>query len=110
MSNEIQSNLENIAKTAENTQDRVKDHLRAAGSEVRAGARAAKDEVRELGNAARDKASESIDAMKDEWHHALDRGQHYALRGESMVRRNPWAALGIAAGVGFVLAKLLSHR
>ena len=107
---DLKSSRDALASTAETTRSKVAEHLSAAGDDVREGARQAGGEFRDLGNAAREQASRSVDAIKQEWHHAMDRGHEATARGEQLVRQNPWAAMGIAVGVGFVLAKLLSRR
>ncbi|HZQ59852.1 MAG TPA: DUF883 domain-containing protein, partial [Casimicrobiaceae bacterium] len=41
---------------------------------------------------------------------ARARGREAAIMADDYVHDNPWAAIGVAAGVGFVLGALISRR
>ena len=56
---------------------------------------------------ARARAQESLRAARERLEQAGAAGMHEI---DAQVRANPWAAVGIAAGVGLVLGVLLSRR
>ena len=75
------------------------DHLMA---ELRAVAR----EAEELLQATADQTGARVEELRERAKDALE-----AARGiDDQVRKNPWAAVAIAAGVGLVLGLLLSRK
>jgi ElaB/YqjD/DUF883 family membrane-anchored ribosome-binding protein len=66
---------------------------------LRATADQAGPKVREV----RERAEESLAAARE---HLKDAGVEL----DSQVRKNPWAAVGIAAGVGLIIGILLSRK
>jgi len=63
---------------------------------------------------ARARIHESLDAAKRRLHEAeqaaIRQGQDAIHSTEEYARRNPWQAMGIAAGVGLILGVLLARR
>lgn len=63
---------------------------------------------------ARARAEESVRLAKERLaeieEEALQRAREFAGEADEYVRGNPWAAVGIAAGVGVMLGLLLSRR
>lgn len=63
---------------------------------------------------ARARAEESVRLAKERLaeveREALERARELAGEADEYVRGNPWAAVGIAAGVGVMLGLLLSRR
>jgi ElaB/YqjD/DUF883 family membrane-anchored ribosome-binding protein len=55
-------------------------------------------------------AAESGEGLHESGAGAGDSAREAAREIEDQVRRNPWAAVGIAAGVGLVLGLLLGRR
>lgn len=109
-SNTVKSAQANLAATAEDTKSKVAQHLGAARDELRDGAHAAREDLRELGHVAHEYADRAGAAVQRGWNDARERGRYAVERTGESVREHPLAALGIAVGVGFVLAKLLSSR
>jgi ElaB/YqjD/DUF883 family membrane-anchored ribosome-binding protein len=65
-------------------------------------------------NKARDRVSEMAEeaaaAMEDKTRHAMDEAGALRDQAETLVRRNPSAALGLATGIGFLVGLLLARR
>jgi ElaB/YqjD/DUF883 family membrane-anchored ribosome-binding protein len=55
-------------------------------------------------------AAESGEHLHEAGAAAVDSAREAAREIEDQVRRNPWAAVGIAAGVGLVLGLLLGRK
>lgn len=99
-----------LAATAEETRGKLAQHLGAARDDLREGASAARDDLQGVIDAAHDYADRAGQAVQRGWEDARERGRYAVARTGEQVRQHPLAALGIAVGVGFVLAKLLSRR
>ena len=85
---------DNVARLGENVQQFKEDFsglAKTASSTAKSGVAAAKDTLKQGLDAARDKGAEATEAV---------RGQ---------ITSNPFAAVGIAAGVGFLLGMLVSR-
>ncbi len=119
--NTLKTTQEALSATADDTRKKVAGHLGAAGDELKDGLRDARSEIRdganeakvdlaELGHRAQAYADRAGHAVEQRWHDAVDRSRDLAGRSSDMVRQNPLATIGIAVGVGFILAKLLSRR
>jgi ElaB/YqjD/DUF883 family membrane-anchored ribosome-binding protein len=68
--------------------------------------RAVAQEAEELLQATADQTGEKVEELRDRAKQALE-----AARGiDDQVRKNPWAAVAIAAGVGLVIGLLLSRK
>ena len=118
---DLKSTRDALSATADDTRSKVAGHLGAAGNELKEGLREARSEIREganeakvdlarLGERAQVYADRAGHAVEQGWHDAVDRSRDLAARSGDVVRQNPLATIGIAVGVGFILAKLLSRR
>lgn len=111
-SDELREGARRIADEVRETASRLADsesydRLKERGAEF---ASAARDAGREYAGRARDEASRLYDASKGR---ANDVGAYAGERYDEvaeMVRRNPAQALGIAAGIGFLVGLVLSSR
>lgn len=100
----------NLAATAEETKSKLAQHLGAARDDLRDGAYAAREDLRDIGAVAHEYADRAGAAVQRGWEETKERSRYAVERTGDSVRQHPLAALGIAVGVGFVLAKLLSSR
>ena len=94
--------------------DRILDDLRRVVDDAEALMRGTSGLVGERAAEARERAAESVRAARErqsgheeELH---DRARDAAQGTEDYVRRNPWQAVGIAAGVGLLLGVLINRR
>jgi ElaB/YqjD/DUF883 family membrane-anchored ribosome-binding protein len=82
---------------------RLMDELRAVIGDAEALLRATADQAGPNVQEARAKAEESLRAARE---HLQSAGQEL----DSQVRAHPWAAVGIAAGIGLIAGILLSRK
>lgn len=96
--------------TAQTLRDDLAAVLRDAEALIKASAEHGGEKTAE----ARARISESVEAAKRRLHEAeqsaIRHGQEAVHATEDYARRNPWQAMGIAAGVGLVLGVLLARR
>jgi ElaB/YqjD/DUF883 family membrane-anchored ribosome-binding protein len=96
------------------TTAKLKDDLAAVMRDAEALIKASADQGGEKVNEARAKIRESIEAAKarvrEAERAARQHGEDAVHATEDYARRNPWQAMGIAAGVGLVIGVLLARR
>ncbi|MFO0509480.1 MAG: YqjD family protein [Gammaproteobacteria bacterium] len=94
--------------------DRILDDLRRVVDDAEALMRGTSGLVGERAAEARERAAESVRAARERLsgleEELLDRARDAAQGTEDYVRRNPWQAVGIAAGVGLLLGVLINRR
>lgn len=83
------------------------DQLRERGAEY---VHAARERGADLADSAKHEAERLYRAGQDRAHQAADAAGEYYDEVSDMVRRQPAAALGIAAGVGFLLGLIIARR
>lgn len=125
---------DDIKKDAKAAAEEARDDIKHGAERVASAARDTMDDLRhnnsverirqsgaELADAAREKGQEYVDRARDEADRLYRAGQRRAgevadYAGEyydevsDMVRRKPAQALGIAAGVGFLVGLILARR
>jgi ElaB/YqjD/DUF883 family membrane-anchored ribosome-binding protein len=84
--------------------------IRDAESLLRATASQTGDRVEEIRARAEDTVRQAKARLEGVEEQALERARVFAGEADEYVRGNPWAAVGIAAGVGLVLGLLMSRR
>ncbi len=76
--------------------------------------KASADQGGEKMNEARAKIRESLESARSRLHDfervARRQGEDAVIATEDYVKRNPWQAMGIAAGLGLVMGVLLARR
>lgn len=96
------------------TTQTLRDDLAAVLRDAEALIKASAEHGGEKTAEARARIRESLDAAKRRLHEAeqsaLRHGEEAIHATEDYARRNPWQAMGIAAGVGLVLGVLLARR
>lgn len=96
------------------TTQRLKDDLATVVRDAEALIKASAEHGGEKTAEARARIRESLDAAKRRLHEAeqaaVRRGEEAVHATEDYARRNPWQAMGIAAGVGLILGVLLARR
>ena len=96
------------------TKDKLVQDLRTVMSD-------AEELLRATANQAGEKVSAARERIQDSMHHAkvklaeaeavvLDKTKQAARAADEYVHENPWKAVGIAAGVGFLLGLLINRR
>ena len=96
------------------TKDKLVQDLKAVMSD-------AEELLRATANQAGEKISAARERIQDSMHHAkvklaeaeavmLDRTKQAARATDEYVHENPWKAVGIAAGIGFLVGLLISRR
>ncbi|MDO5658071.1 MAG: DUF883 domain-containing protein [Paracoccus sp. (in: a-proteobacteria)] len=123
--NQAKHDAKELANDAKNKAKDVADDARSAyetakdkGAELLDNA---KDKGREYADKAREMGEEYAEVAKDEArrlyragerkaHEVAEYAGEYYDEVETMVRRNPAQALGIAAGVGFLIGLILARR
>lgn len=110
MSSTLKTTQSNLAATAEETKSRVSQHLGYARDDLMDGASSAREDLMPLGDFAQDYAHRAGEAVQRSWNGVKDSTRSAVSRSGDMARQHPIAALSIAVGVGFVLAKLMSSR
>lgn len=100
--------------TDEVTTQKLKDDLAAVLRDAEALIKASAEHGGEKTAEARARIRESLDAARRRLHEAeqsaVRHGQEAVHATEDYARRNPWQAMGIAAGVGLILGVLLARR
>jgi ElaB/YqjD/DUF883 family membrane-anchored ribosome-binding protein len=84
--------------------------IRDAESLLRATAAQTGDKVGEIRARAEESVRQAKARLANVEEQALEQARELAGEADHYVRGNPWAAVGIAAGVGLVLGLLLSRR
>ncbi len=96
-----------------NTEKLMTD-LRAVMSDAEGLLRATAGQAGEKVAEARARAEESLRAarasLEDAGHHVAARARAGARAADDYVHENPWASVGVAAGVGFLIGYLLGRR
>ena len=96
------------------TTQRLKDDLAAVVRDVEVLMQASADYGGEKTADARARIRESLDAAKRRLHEAeqsaVRHGEDALHATEDYTRKNPWQALGIAAGIGLVIGVLVARR
>ena len=122
---DLKADLQNSADEARIAARRAADQAAAKGEELagkaQAFAQTAREKAGEAAETARDLGREYADVARDEAKRLYQEGERAAaeMAGAAegyyddlseMVRRNPVQALGIAAGVGFLVGLLIARR
>lgn len=101
-------------KQDEVTTDKLLADLQAVVEDAEALLKATAGHAGEKVQEARARAEESLAAARerlvDVEEDALRQARELVSNGEEYVRQNPWAAVGIAAGVGLLVGLLLGRR
>lgn len=96
------------------TTAKLKEDLAAVMRDAEALINASADQGSEKMTQARAKIRSSLEAAKarvlEAEHAAVQRGEDALHATEDYAKRNPWQAMGIAAGVGLVIGVLLARR
>jgi ElaB/YqjD/DUF883 family membrane-anchored ribosome-binding protein len=96
------------------TTQRLKDDLAAVLRDAELLMQASAEYGGEKTAAARARIRESLDAAKRRLHEAeqsaVRHGEEAVHATEDYTRKNPWQALGIAAGIGLVIGVLVARR
>lgn len=77
---------------------------------LKATAGLAGDKVQEARSRAEESLAAARERLVDVEDDALKQARELVSNGEEYVRQNPWAAIGIAAGVGVLVGLLLGRR
>ncbi len=101
-------------KQEEVTTDKLLADLQTVVADAEALLKATAGHAGEKVQEARARAEESLAAARerlvDAEEDALKQARELVTSGEEYVRENPWAAVGIAAGVGVLVGLLLGRR
>jgi ElaB/YqjD/DUF883 family membrane-anchored ribosome-binding protein len=105
----------NQHRDPEEAAESAKDHLRAAGGDIKEAISGKAEDIRqaatqktsELREAAQGKAQEFGAAAERAWADATSQAKTWQTKGEAYARDNPTKAVLIALGAGFVLGLLL---
>lgn len=96
------------------TTQKLKDDLATVVRDAEALIKASAEHGGEKTAEARARIRESLDAAKRRLHEAeqsaVRHGEEAVHATEEYARRNPWQAMGVAAGVGLILGVLLARR
>ena len=96
------------------TTDKLLSDLQTVVADAEALLKATAGQAGEKIQEARARAEESLSAARERLteveEDALKQARELVTEGEEYVKQNPWAALGIAAGVGLLVGLLLSRR
>ncbi len=94
--------------------DKLLEDLQTVVSDAEALLKATAHQAGEKVQEVRAKAEQSVNAARERLaelqESAVDKTRELVSDGEEYVRRNPWQAAGIAAGVGLLLGLLISRR
>src|SRR5690349_12837234 len=94
--------------------DKLLEDLQSVVSDAEALLKATAHQAGEKVQEVRAKAEQSVNAARERLAElqeaAVDKTRELVSDGEECVRRNPWQAVGIAAGVGLLLGLLISRR
>ena len=99
-----------LASTAQQTREKVSEHLGAVREDLREGYSQAREDLREIGDVAHVYAERAGQAVQRGWEETKLRTREYGERGGELVRQHPIAALAIAVGAGYLLARLIGSR
>jgi len=106
--------MESSANPQDATTEKLLADLQAVVEDAEALLRATAGHAGEKVQEARARAEESLAAARerlgDVEEDALRQARELVSTGEEYVRQNPWAAIGIAAGVGVLVGLLLGRR
>ena len=127
-----ETSADDLKASARDAAEEVGKHARRAADEAREAAETVKEKGAEFYEAAREKGAEYVEHARERGHDYAERARDEAKRlyrqgerraGEvaahaeeyydevsEVVRRNPAQALGIAAGVGFLLGLIIARR
>jgi ElaB/YqjD/DUF883 family membrane-anchored ribosome-binding protein len=96
------------------TKDKLVQDFKVVVSDVEDLVRATASQAGEKVAAVREKAQESLHRFKVKLAEAedvlIDKGKLAARQTDEYVHDNPWKAVGIAAGIGFVIGLLIGRR
>ena len=96
------------------TKEKLVQDFRVVASDVEELLRATASQAGEKVAAAREKINESLRRAKVNLAEAeeilIDKGKQAARVTDEYVHDNPWKAVGIAAGIGFVIGVLIGRR
>lgn len=96
------------------TTDKLLSDLQTVVADAEALLKATAGQAGEKIQEARARAEESLTAARERLSEveedALKQARELVSEGEEYVKENPWAAVGIAAGVGLLIGLLLSRR
>jgi ElaB/YqjD/DUF883 family membrane-anchored ribosome-binding protein len=96
------------------TTDKLLSDLQTVVADAEALLKATAGQAGEKIQEARARAEESLSAARERLteveEDALKQARELISEGEEYVKQNPWAAMGIAAGVGLLVGLLLSRR
>jgi ElaB/YqjD/DUF883 family membrane-anchored ribosome-binding protein len=106
--------IHGVPMKTEITTDKLMEDLRLVVSDAEELVRATAGQAGEKVSNARARAEESIRAAKagiaDAGQVAAEHTREAAKAADDYVRENPWAAVGIAAGVGILIGVLISRK
>jgi ElaB/YqjD/DUF883 family membrane-anchored ribosome-binding protein len=101
-------------KNEQVTVDKLLADLQTVVTDAEALLRATANQAGEKVQEARAKAAESLTAARERLAEiqegALEQAREFVSTGEEYVQRNPWQAVGIAAGIGVLIGLLLRRR
>jgi ElaB/YqjD/DUF883 family membrane-anchored ribosome-binding protein len=96
------------------TKEKLMEDLKVVAQDVEELLRATANQTGERVAAARARAEESLRSAQMRWSEARDdaaaRARAAADAADGYVRDNPWQAIGIAAGLSFVIGLLIGRR
>jgi ElaB/YqjD/DUF883 family membrane-anchored ribosome-binding protein len=106
--------METVMKKKDFSTDRLMDDLRSVVSDAEELLKATAGQAGEKVAAARARAEESVRVAKariaDVGYAAAERTREAAEATDEYVHQNPWAAVGVAAGVGLLLGVLIARK
>jgi ElaB/YqjD/DUF883 family membrane-anchored ribosome-binding protein len=101
-------------RSASSSADRLMTDLRAVLEDAEALLSATAGQAGEKIQRARERATETVRVARERLSDAQDevvkQAKHAAKETDHYVRENPWQAVGIAAGVAFIIGVLVSRR
>jgi len=96
-------NKEKLAQDLKIVISDAEDLLRATANQAGEKVTAAREKIQDSLHRAKLKLAEAEDVI-------IDKGKQAAHATDEYVRDNPWKAVGIAAGIGFVIGLLIGRR
>lgn len=103
-----------MARKNEVTVDKLLHDLQTVVADAEALLKATAHQAGEKVQEARAKAAESLSAARERLDEvkdsAIEQARDAISSGDEYVRKNPWQAVGIAAGIGIVIGLLLRRR
>ncbi len=94
-----------LRSQADATAEDLRDLLREAELALSDAGVQATDKITDLRERLRDALAEGKDAVK----HLTASARRQAAQADEMIRENPYAAIGVAAGVGLIVGYLISR-